>query len=472
MASGCGRDWQNWRQQHERVMEAGSCPMTDEKVVPIKVQPPLHSDDALALEFTNRHKADLRYVAAWGRWLIWDGWRWDFDETVNVFDLARAVCREAAAECNKAGSARILASAKTRAAVENLARGDRKHAATVDQWDGDPWLLNTPGCVIDLRSGETRPNSREDYCTKVTAVVPSGGCPTWLEFLNRITDGDDDLIAFLQRMAGYGLTGITREHALFFLYGTGANGKTTFVNALAGCLGDYHTTSSTEVFTVTHGERHPTELASLRGARLVTATETEEGRRWAEARIKALTGGDRIAARFMRQDFFEFTPQFKLVIAGNHKPQLRNVDEAFRRRLHLIPFTVTIPEDERDEMLPEKLKVEWLGILEWMIDGCLEWQEKGLCPPEHVVDATNEYLSAQDIIALWIEDRCRQGPEFKAATSELYASFKIWCEQAGEYVTSMKRFSQNLEAHGYQRTRLSTGRKGFEGLCPKANYEK
>ena len=434
-------------------------------------RPPEFSEDAIALDFTRRYEQDLRFVKGWGRWLIWDGCRWDFDQTVHVFDLARAVCREAAAEANK--NQKSIASAKTRAAVENLARADRRHAATVDQWDADPWLLNTPGCVIDLRSGDSRPNRREDHCTKITAIAPSGGRPTWLEFLNRITDGDADLIAFLQRMAGYGLTGITREHALFFLYGTGANGKTTFVNALAGCMGDYHTTSSTEVFTVTHGDRHPTELASLRGARLVTATETEEGRRWAEARIKALTGGDPIAARYMRQDFFEFTPTFKLVIAGNHKPQLRNVDEAFRRRLHLIPFTVTIPENERDEMLPERLKAEWPGILQWMIDGCLEWQEKGLCPPERVLEATREYLSAEDAIALWIDDRCHQGADFKAATSELYASFKTWSEEAGEYITSQKRFSQNLEAHGYQRTRtrLSTGRKGFEGLCPKTNYE-
>ncbi len=341
----------------------------------------------------------------------------------------------------------------------------------MEQWDADPWLLSTPGCVIDLKTSDVRGHRREDYSTKITATAPSGGCPTWLEFLKRITDGDGDLIAFLQRVTGYALTGITREHSLVFLYGTGANGKSTFLNAVAGILGAYHTTSCTEVFTITHGERHPTELASLRGARLVTAVETEEGRRWAEARIKALTGGDPIAARYMRQDFFEFVPTFKLVIAGNHKPQLRNVDEAFRRRLHLIPFTVTIPEDERDETLPEKLKGEWPGILEWMIDGCLEWQEKGLCPPERVLEATKEYLSAEDTIALWNDDRCHQGPDYKAATSELYASFKAWCEQAGEHVTSMKRFSQNLEAHGYLRTRLSNGRKGFEGLAPKTNYD-
>ncbi len=433
-------------------------------------QVPPFSEDALALRFSKRHADDLRYVAAWSKWLQWDGTRWAFDRTVNVFDLARAVCREAAAECNDKSSKRI-ATAQTRAAVENLARADRRHAAAVEDWDRDPWLLTTPGGTVDLRTGDIKPNNPADMISKSTVVAPQVGCKLWLEFLRRVTDGDAKLQAFLQRMAGYALTGLTREHALFFLYGTGANGKSVFVNNLAGLLGDYQDTAPMEVFIASHNDRHPTELAMLRGARLVTAVETEEGRRWAESRIKALTGGDPITARFMRQDFFEFVPVFKLVIAGNHKPQLRNVDEAFRRRLHLIPFTVTIPEDERDETLPEKLKGEWPGILEWMIDGCLEWQEKGLCPPERVLEATKEYLSAEDAIALWIDDRCHQGSDYKAATSELYASFKTWSEQAGEYITSLKRFSQNLEAHGYLRIRLSNGRKGFEGLCPKTNYE-
>ena len=302
-------------------------------------QTPPFSEDALALEFTRQHGDDLRYVAAWGRWLIWYGDRWRFDDTVHVFDKARAVCREASIKKNKPQNA--LASAKTVAAVERLAKADRKHAATVDQWDADPWLLNTPGCVIDLKTGDAHTHRLDEYCTKITATAPSGDCPIWHEFLKRVMDGDADLIAFLQRVAGYNLTGITREHALFFLHGTGANGKSTFLNTIASTMGDYHTTSSAETFVASRTDRHPTELAALRGARLVTATEIEEGRRWAEARIKALTGGDPIAARFMRRDLFEFTPQFKLMIAGNHKPQLRNVDEAFRRRLHLMPFTVT-----------------------------------------------------------------------------------------------------------------------------------
>ncbi|MEE9249656.1 MAG: phage/plasmid primase, P4 family [Alphaproteobacteria bacterium] len=430
---------------------------------------PAFSEDAIALTFTELHGADLRYVSPWGKWLIWDGQRWAFDSTVAVFDLARAVCREEAARCKKKTDGQKIANAKTRAAIESLARADRRHAATIDQWDADPWLLNTPSGAVDLRTGDIRPHKREDYCTKVTAVSPGGDCPRWLEFLKRIADGDDELCDFLRRVVGYGLTGLTREHALFFAYGTGANGKSVFLNTMAGALGDYHTTAPMETFIASHTDRHPTELAGLRGARLVTATEVEEGRRWAEAKIKALTGGDPISARFMRQDFFEFVPQFKLLVAGNHKPQLRNVDEAIRRRLHLIPFTVTIPPDERDEQLSEKLKQEWPGILAWAIEGAAEWGMMGLRPPEVVRAATEEYLEAEDALVRWIEDCCNEGPHFAGITADLFRSWREWCETTGEYAGSRKRFGQSLESHGFEHARIGAiGSRGFRGIGLKA----
>ena len=426
---------------------------------------PEFSDESLALKFSARHLDNLRHVAVWNKWLVWDGTIWRFDDTMHVFNLSRAICRETAVQCNKAGTARAVASAKTVAAAVSLSRADRRLASTVDQWDVDPWLLNTPDGVVNLKSGKLRDHRREDYLTKITAVGPNDGCPQWLEFMRRVTDGDGDLEAFIQRMVGYTFTGVTREHALFFLYGTGANGKSVFTGTISEILGDYHRAAAMETFVTSQYAGHPTDLAGLRGARLVTAVETEEGRRWAESKIKALTGGDKIAARFMRRDFFEFVPEFKLVIAGNHKPGLRNVDVAMKRRLHLVPFTVTIPEDERDKNLQEKLKSEWPGILQWAIEGCLAWQERGLQPPESVRDATAEYLDAEDALALWIEECCVEGRTYTATTSDLFVSWKTWCDRTGEFAGSMKRFSQNLQDREYVRWQdPRSRRRGFRGL--------
>ena len=335
--------------------------------------PPQFSEDALALRFSGSHSEALVYVAPWGKWLAWDGYRWAEDATLDVFDKVRFVCRAASSECADDTRERVavrLASAQTVAAVEKLARCDRRHVGTVDQWDAESWLLNTPRGVVDLRTGLIRDARREDYCTKITATGPGGECPLWLEFLGRITGGQVELQRFMQRMAGYILTGVTNEQALFFLYGTGANGKSVFVNSISGAMGDYAKTAPIEAFIASKNEHHPTDIAGLQGARLVTSVETEDGRRWAESKLKALTGGDPMAARFMRQDYFTFTPQFKLVVAGNHKPGLRTVDEAMRRRFNLLPFTVTIPASERDAELGDKLRAEWPGILQWAIEGC------------------------------------------------------------------------------------------------------
>ena len=426
---------------------------------------PAFSDEALALRFADRHANDLRYVAAWGRWLRYDGSRWAFEDTLAAFDFARKICREAAAECNKPKAAAVVASAKTVAAVERLAKADRRLAATIRQWDADPWLLNTPAGVIDLRTGKFRPHRPQDYFTKQTTVTPVPKCPItlWLKFLHQVTNGYPELVGYLQRLLGYCLTGVTREHALAFLYGIGANGKSTFLTAVTGTIGDYHRTAPIETFTASSSDRHPTDLAGLVGARLVTATETEEGRRWAESKIKTLAGGDPISARFMRQDFFEYVPQFKLLIAGNHKPGLRTVDEAIRRRFNLIPFVVTIPLPERDLKLSEKLEAEWPGILQWMIDGCLAWQRTGLQPPSTVKEATAAYLDGEDAVAAWVDETCEVNPQAWEKTSNLYASWKAWADKSGEHAGSAKRFGQNLEARGYSLRRKNTAR-GFIGI--------
>ena len=376
--------------------------------------------------------------------------------------LARFVAKRRLSQAKR--RLRNVSQALTRLPPSNVLRGtDRRHAASASQWDSDPWILNTPGGIVDLRTGELSPPDRLKYCTKSTSVTPGGSCPLWLQFLRQVTNNDDALVSYMQRVFGYIFTGSTREHALFFLYGSGANGKSVTLTTVTGILVDYAKVAAIETFTATHGESHPTDLAGLQGSRCVTAAETEDGRQWAVSKVKALTGGDMVSARFMRCDFFQYAPQFKLLIAGNHKPGLKRVDEAVRRRFHLIPFAVTIPEDQRDKELHEKLRREWPGILQWMIEGCLEWQRIGLAPPEAVTKATADYMTSEDSLGIWLADRCEDNRASWTSTKGLFDSWKLWAEGAGDYVGSQKRFSQNLEAKGYIPARTNQTR-GFQGI--------
>lgn len=430
------------------------------------------TEDGLSTTFTRHYGENWRYCALWGKWLVWTGVRWNADQVLFVAHLARGICRTASIKADSPRLTAKLASSATISAVERIARSDPKHASTAEEWDADIWALNTPGGVVDLRSGRMREHRRDDRMTKVTTATPQGGSPTWRAFLTDVTGGDAELIAYLQLMVGYCLTGSTCEHALFFLYGTGANGKSVFVNVITTILGDYAANAPMDTFMEARTDRHPTDLAGLRGARFVSSIETEQGRRWNESKVKAITGGDKVSARFMRQDFFEYVPQFKLVIAGNHKPSIRNVDEAMKRRLHLIPFTVTIPPEKRDGKLTEKLLKERNGILAWAVEGCNRWQQQGLKPPASVVSATEEYFEAEDALGQWIEERCEQYPEAKVATSDLYTDWREWAERAGEYVGSIKRFVEIMQSRGFERTRLHGGVRAIKGLTtrPKPYY--
>jgi putative DNA primase/helicase len=401
--------------------------------------------DEIVEEFAVQRECDLRYVAQWGKWLHWDGTRWEFEPTLLVFDIARLLVRKYASAKDP-----DLAHPNVWAAVERGARSDRRLAATPKIWDTDPWLLNTPGGIVDLRTGKLLPHDPMKYMTKITAVAPGGdGCPLWLSFLARVTGENYELQSFLQRVAGYSSTGITREHALFFLYGRGRNGKGVWLNTTSAILGDYAATAPMQTFMATKNEQHPTDLAMLRGARMVTSQEIEKNQRWAESKVKSLTGGDRITARFMRQDFFSYTPEFKLNIGGNHKPALHGVDEAIRGRMNLVPFTVTIPPKERDPDLPEKLKHEWPAILQWMINGCLAWQRMGLAQPAIVSEATEEYLTAEDALERWIGECCVTGPDKRCSAKLLWECWKRWSESANEYVGSQTKFGFALTERGY-----------------------
>lgn len=430
------------------------------------------TEDALAAEFTRRHRDDLRYVHEWGRWLKWDGHRWAHERTLRVFDLAREITHEVGAGILNGRLRARIQGASTVAAIVTLARADRAHARVTEDHDGDPWLLNTPEGTVDLRTGEMRPHRREDGITKVTPVSP-GECVSalWRECLAVWTEGDVELEAFLQRIAGYFLTGSVREERLPIVHGPGSNGKTRFVEALRSCLGeDYVTGVAMETLIVTRGEQHPTDVADLRGKRLAIAVETEEGRRLAESKVKQLTGGDRLRARFMRRDFFEFEPTHKLLIVGNHKPELRNVDEAMKRRLLLIPFEARIPPEKRDPYLAEKLKAERPGILRWMLDGCLAWQREGLRPPERVLAATHDYFETADAFGRWAEEEIVFNPNATMTKAAAWGSWKGWAERNGEFVGGQQRLREYLLAkpkldearvgHGGPRSWIGGGLKG------------
>lgn len=434
------------------------------------------SDEALATDFTDAFQKEIRYVGQWNKWLTFDGVSWDFDYKLLVYTNARTYLRTMALEIQEAifnssvkkipadlspvqmdaavnaerakarGQTNAMQSSHTIHNVVTLSRYDRRIASGVDQWDADPWLLNTPDGTIDLRTGQSRKHKPLDYIRKVTAVGPNRMRPTqWLEFLKQIMHGDENMVRYLQKVFGYCLVGETREHQMYFAYGTGANGKGVTLNTMRSLLGGYGMEAAIETFIVNDTARHPTELADLHGARLVTCGETDEGQRWAEARIKMLTGGDPVKARFMRQDFFQYTPQFKLFLAGNHKPRLSNVDEAIERRFRLIPFTVTIPKDKRDTELAQKLRAEWPSILAWAIDGCLAWQDEGLDPPMAVSIATKSYLNQEDAITSWYNDCCVEAPDSFVYIKDLFDSWHGWAKDSGEVIGTKRVLTRHLE---------------------------
>ena len=403
------------------------------------------------------------------KWMRWNATRWLPENTLRAYDDARALAREAALLEGKGATAKVVAG------VERLARADEERiAADVAIWDANPDILCTPNGVVDLKTGELRPAQRDDYCTKqasVTPAPPDTPCDLWGAFLDRVFNRNDDLIAFMWRFLGYCLTGDISEHVFAFLFGTGRNGKGVFCRTIINILGDYANTSPIEMFLESKHDRHPTEFARLHKVRLTVAQETPKGRSWDEAKIKNMTGGDAITARFMHQNFFDVIPSHKLIIAGNHKPKLKVVDEAIRARLLLIPFTVTIPEAERDPELTEKLRVEYPAILRWMIQGCLDWRQNGLGVPPAVREASDDYFHEQDVVAHWLNDCTERKQLAFTASSELYASWKTWATERGIDVLTEKAFVKALQDRGWTHKNTNIAR-GFKDLVLKPGQKK
>jgi len=435
-----------------------------------------HDDLARQLGATGWDR-DAKFVSAWGRWLFWSGASWVMDDqqraTTKVRDFLRARAQEILADAEeddpkarrrKQRIARDLGSRGVISAVEALAQSNPLSRASPDDFDRDRLLLGTPGGTVDLRTGKLRPADRGDMITKSTTVTPEPGrAELWRKFLDEIFNGDREVVDFIQRAAGYALTGETTEHKLLFLYGTGRNGKSVFLDVLATIMGDYARRVPATALLASQNERHPTEIATLRGARLAISSELPAGRVWNEAILKDLTGGDRITARLMRGDFFEFIPQLTLVIAGNAQPGVRAVDEAMRARMVMVPFAVTIPAERRDPHLLKKLLAEGPQILDWAIEGGVEWQRRGLDVPASVAEASAHYLDAEDIVGQFLADEADLVSGAISPIQEIYSRFQQYMTIQGLAPWTQTTLTKELRSRRFVDAK-SNGRRGLRGI--------
>lgn len=447
---------------------------------PVAPTPAFHlTDVGNAARLVARHGESIRWCDDMGRWLNWAGGRWEQvgatilqdlakDTALAIYDEARATTddeyRTALMKWAKSsGSGRAIASMVT---LTKTARGGI--AVRAEQLDADPMVLGVENGAVDLRTGVLRPADRADLITKACRATfdAAAACPQWEAFLDRIFAGDADLIAYVQRAVGYSLTGKTGERVIFIAHGAGANGKTTFQEVVAHILGTYATSTPVETLIFRKDRGIPNDVARLKSARFVSATETERGAKLAEAFLKAVTGGDRVQARFLHQEFFEFVPQLKLWLATNHRPEIASGGKAIWSRVRLIPFEVEIPPAERDPDLKLKLLAEAPGILAWAVRGCLEWQRVGLREPDSVTAANERYEEDEDVLGAFLEDRAVVEPNVWVSVADLYEAFEDWRDDHGEEKLSAKAFSQAMaERKGIRRSRQGgTGARGFSGV--------
>lgn len=427
--------------------------------------------------FTERYTGKLKFDHHAGAWFKFVGTHWQREGTKLAQHYARETSLELARQEPGSTAVRALKKVSVWEAIERGARADRAFAVTSEVWNRDKMLLGTPGGTVDLRTGELRSGVPEDHISRVTAIAPipldqfdaQKHCPTWLAFLAQALDSDADAIRFLQQWGGYSLTGETKEQVLTFVYGPGGSGKGTAINTIAEIMGNYAVNVGMETLTASKHDRHTTELARLHGARMARASETEKGRAWAENRIKTMTGQDTITARFMRQDDFEFLPEFKLTIFGNNRPSLKDVDAAIKRRFMVLPFDH--PPAQKDAELPARLRVEWPGILSWLVQGCLDWQANGLVRPSVVAAATDAYFAEQDTFGQWLDEDCETGKGFAATTDALWQSWCRFAQRVGEDAGSKtKTFPETLSQRGFVTARNTSGirGRGFAGLRVRA----
>jgi P4 family phage/plasmid primase-like protien len=445
----------------------------------------LDTDLGNARRLIRSHGENLRYNAAVGKWLVWDGTRWAVDSDGQVTryakDVGRLVLAEAGAEKDDARRRRLIAhsraseSRRSIAATVELAQTEPGVTIQPDTLDQDAMVLNVLNGTLDLRTGTLRAHSREDMISKVAGAAydPSAQCTQWLKFLDRIFQSDVELIGFMQRLVGYTITGRVDEQVMAILHGTGANGKSVFLETVRALMGPYSHVAEASSFLASKGDRVRNDIAAMAGARMVSASESDEGARLSEALVKSVTGKERVRARFLYRESFEFMPQFTLYLAANHRPVVTGGDEGIWRRILLIPFSVTIPEHERDHRLLDRLLGELPGILAWAVQGCLEWQRIGLAAPASVTGATQEYRETSDVLRSFLEDTCEMATGFQVSSTLLYAAWVRWCQGMGEEPGSQKAFSERLPAKGIGvrksgGTKIRTGVRLREGVMDEA----
>ncbi|MHA7153967.1 DNA primase family protein [Arthrobacter sp. TMN-50] len=426
----------------------------------------------IAYRLAEAYKGKLLHVHGIG-WLYWDGRRWAEDQTGHnkqgVLDVLRAALTDSLDDTDLRADVRKCESAAGIAGVLDIAAALKPFAATIADLDADPYVLNVANGTLDLHTMELRPHNPADRITKVAnaAYDPDAPGDTWEAFLTRVLP-DQEVREFLQRYAGVGLAGRVLEHVLAILTGTGRNGKGVFYGALAGALGDYAAVAEPDLFMHREGA-HPTGEMDLRGRRWIVVSESDQGRKLAEATVKRLTGGDRIKARRMRQDFVEFEPSHTAALVTNHLPKVSGDDAAIWARLRVVPFDVVIPDAEQDSRLPDKLHLELDAVLTWAITGWQEYQRTGLAEPGAVIAATEHYKADSDTIGRFITECCNTGSGLSSLTESLHQAWATWAVQDGAKPLGKKPFGEALEARGFHASRRSGGVRVRQGIEIKPN---
>jgi putative DNA primase/helicase len=437
------------------------------------------TDATNAARLVKEHGRDIRYNAAWKKWVVWEKTHWQMDDGALIHERGLQMVRNIYDELLKTSDYRdrieiekyamLSESVRRREAFVKAASWIKELNITSDDLDRNPWLLNVKNGTIDVATGEFREHRQEDMITKCanTEYNPEADCPAWKQFVREIMDYKADIITFLQTVAGWALTGDTSEQTMFILFGSGANGKSTFLNTIMYLLGDYAIATPTETFMKRNGDQNTNDIARLRGARFVTTTEAEQGRRLSEPLIKQITGNDRMTARFLYGEFFNFVPTFKIFMATNHKPVIKGTDYGIWRRIKLIPFTTRIEEEQQDKHLEAKLRAEAAGILNWLLEGTLRWRQEGLRTPAAILSATDEYRGEMDVIGNFLKERCIQTPGASTRIRELFKAYQEWCDENNEHACSERFLSLRLKEMGYERTRTADARH-WSGIMLKA----